>query len=312
MVYIPTVTPPQKRTFGLQDISDCKTSDEVIEKLQIGKYTEEAFADYPGKKGIRDDFGNGLAIVGHKYRLAQPSEVIKRVDPIRENLGATFDKFGFLDEGRRFFLRCKMPNPIDIVTSRGKDEQQTRFSTMAGVDGSTKEIHSLDVWREVCKNGMMGWAKDILAGVRHTVNFEERIVQALTEAPAIAGAFTDLQTQMQTWANQDVSESQAHKIINRIFAPEAGKDVPTAMQNTRDRVMVEFSNERRGAYGETLYDLANALTAWNTHERSRKGEKDAPKVNVDGQSFSENRLLGLRDSETLLESMNKNAQLVLA
>jgi len=299
-----------KRVFGLQDISDCTSAEEVIEKLDIGDYTEEPIEGYAGKKGIRDDLGNGLAIVGSKYALAQPSDVIKRVDPIRENLGATFDQFGFLDEGRRFFLRCKMPNELEIDTPQGKDSQQARFSTMAGVDSTIKEIHSLDIWRELCSNGMMGWAKNVIAGVKHTVNFDRIVTQAIKESESLAEAFDSLQTKMQTWSNTEITKVQAKEIVNRVF-PAQG-EVTKRLENTRETVLGEFTNERRGAYGSTLYDLANAITAWNTHERTRKGEEDSTRRMIDGKLFSENRLLGLKDSEGLLERMEQNSNLILS
>ncbi len=309
MVYINSNTSAQAspRRFGLQDISDCATADEVIEKLGIGNYSEVPLAGFPTHKGIRDDLGNGIAVVGKGYHLAQPADVIRRVEPIAENLGATFDKFGYLDEGRRFFLRCKMPDSLDILTSRGKDVQEARFSTLGGVDASTREIHSLDVWRKICENGMMGWARDVIAGVKHTKNFDKRIFEALGQAHGLAGAFTALQSKMQDWANTDVTENQAEEIINRIFSPAKGKDVSTRLRNTRESVLREFGNERRGAYGSNLYDLSNAITAWNTHERTRKDGSE-----TGGTSLGENRLLGLQDSEGLLESMSRESQLVLS
>ncbi len=154
---------------------------------------------------------------------------------------------------------------------------------------------------------MMGWAKDIVAGVKHTKNFDKRIFEALGKAHGLAGAFDALQAKMQNWSNQDITRSQAKEIVNRIFVPAKGREVSTRLKTTRESVLREFTNENRGAYGETLYDLANALTAWNTHERTRKdGSKSG------GAGIAENRLLGLQDSEALLETMSRESQLVLS
>ena len=71
-----------------------------------------------------------------------------------------------------------------------------------------------------------------------------------------------------TEANE-VNEEQFNR-INEIVFPSKANSKRDKAKNIREVVASQFKNERLGAFGENAWDVFNAFTAYNTHDRTSR------------------------------------------
>jgi hypothetical protein len=101
-----------------------------------------------------------LGIIGHKYNLVTPKEIVKLWD---ERIGCNVTSMGALDRGERFFIATKLP---DISVAGDKIENTLLlFSPMNGRESIFAMVAPV---RLVCTNGMVsiGDIQDIFS-LRH-------------------------------------------------------------------------------------------------------------------------------------------------
>lgn len=291
MIMIPTpntatATAPTKKTLEMYDISQCANANEVLEVMNVGRYTEEKIPHIcNGYKVIKNHNGAPLSIVKNTYQMVQPIEALAYFDTLREHMGFTYDRAGFLKGGRRMYINARLDN-FEVPH---KDERKVgdilekRISFMTSWDYSCTSKTEAELLRQWCSNGCASWIADSIFNVKHTKNADHRIKTALRQATGLKQVIQDLDNDITLLANTEANEEQFDKVARIVFPSDT-----TASRNIRDSLTSQFSNERLGAFGNTAWDVLNAFTAYQTHERTTRETK--------GSTREENAFNAQRDS----------------
>jgi phage/plasmid-like protein (TIGR03299 family) len=257
------------REFMLHDVSDCEDVNEVMNHLNVGRYSK---VDIPnvckGYSVIKDDFGNPLSIVQDTYDLLQPQKAFAFMDSLREQVGFTYSKAGFLQNGRQLFIQGKLGDfEVPTTSDRRKGDILNKIITAkTSFDGSMATTIAIEILRVWCDNGCASWENDSVIGkVKHTKTQDVRMARALSHATGLRQVVQDLENDISTLSNVQMTGEQFEQVATRVFAGDS-----TRSENQRDAVKTQFANERLGAFGSTAWDAMNAFTAWATHERTSR------------------------------------------
>ena len=265
-----------QRKFGLVDVSDCNSVNEVIEKLDLGNYTKENIPEVcQGYARILDDRNNPIAFVNQSYDLLQPLETFAFMDAMGHNLGIKYTKAGFTHGGRRMFIEAEY-GEIEVAKQKG-DILKRKLTATGSFDGSLSTQFNFSFLRLICTNGMANWIADKASkiSIRHTRNQRAIMAQAIEQATGIKQVFVNLENDINKLQQTHCGALQMYKIATQYFG--VGEDLTqetTRVANNIEAIMDQFTNAERGAHGRTAFDALNAFTAWTTHERTSRETKD--------------------------------------
>ena len=272
---VPQLTPV--RQFKIHDLSECETSNDVADVIDLGTYTKEPSRDCNGWSTVRDHHGEALTMVRTKsYNLRQPIELLNDLGSLQGELGFKWSKGGLLNNGRKFFLKGEMES-FEVVKG---DVVNKHIMALDGYDGLTSSQIMQGILRMLCSNGQLSY--DVGAriySVKHTKNAQKRITQALEQAKGITSSFQSLQDDMALLAQTEMSSLQCEQVAQIIYPNDTKR-----AESTRSRIVEQFHNERLGTFGKSAWDVFNAFTAYRNHDVTYKESK-----NTTGKTSAENR-----------------------
>ena len=272
---VPVLAP--SREFKIHDLSECKTSNDVADIIDLGTYTKEPSRDCNGWSVVRDHHGEALTMVRTKsYKLRQPIELLNDLGSLQDELDFKWSQGGLLNNGRRFFLKGEMES-FEVVPG---DVVNKHIMALDGYDGLTASQIMQGILRMLCANGQLSY--DVGAkiySVKHTKNAQKRINEALEQARGITSSFQGLQDDMKLLAQTEMTALQCASVAEIIFPNDSKQS-----EKTRERIVEQFHNERLGTFGKSAWDVFNAFTAYRNHDVTYKESK-----NTTGKSSAENR-----------------------
>ena len=279
MSYFLNSTPPtiesaiKARSFKIEDVSDSENVNDVLTKLDVGDYSTESLNHVcNGFKLIKDDRGEPLTIVSSTYDLLQPTEAFAFLDALKEELGFEYDTAGFTHQGRQLYISGKMDMTIEVPSKGDRkkgDILEIRVTARTSFDGSLATVIQIEILRVWCDNGMASWDKgNRIAKVKHTRNQRAIMATALEQATGMRQVIQSLESDIVSLSDREVTPYEFDQINEIVFKGES-KQAETA----REAVKAQFSNERLGAFGETAWDVFNAFTAYQTHDRTTRETK---------------------------------------
>jgi len=254
------------REFRLQDISEQDNVNGILEQLEVGEYSTQSLNHVcKGFKLIKDDRGEPLTIVSSTYDLLQPIEAFAFLDCLKDELNFTYEQAGFLHNGRQLFIQGSLGD-FEVPTSNDRkkgDILNKRIVAKTSFDGSVATTIQVELLRVWCSNGCASWESDkAIAKVKHTRNQRQLMRLALEQATGVKQVIQNLEDDISILSNLDVNQEQFNRINEIVFNGES-----TRAENVRDQVASQFKNERLGAFGESAWDVFNAFTAYQTHDR---------------------------------------------
>ena len=267
---LPTAIAP--RAFEIQDVSDCENVNDVLTTLEVGDYSTESLNHIcQGFKLIKDDRNEPLTIVSSTYDLLQPVEAFAFLDALKDEVNFDYESAGFTHQGRQLFIQGSLGD-FEVPTSNDRkkgDILNKRIVARTSFDGSLATVIQIEILRVWCDNGCASWDKsNRIAKVKHTRNQRAIMATALEQATGMRQVIQTLESDIVTLSDREVTPVEFERINEIVFKGES-KQAETA----RDAVKAQFSNERLGAFGETAWDVFNAFTAYQTHDRVTRETK---------------------------------------
>jgi len=250
----------------LLDISDTKNVNEALEAIGADKpYTTKPVWSFlpdqvamDGYKAIVDGNGKPLCINNDSYKLLQPIEAFSYVDDVRQHLGADFKEAGFLDNGRKLFIRAEIPETINVNPKVG-DRLSFQLNFWTSFDGTMPSTFTMGWLRLVCSNGMTAMEDGQRARVRHTVNQHDRLVDAVADITGIKRTIEYNRELFETFQRTEMKDKDIDTHLNRWFKGESSRS-----KNTRITVR-QLYRTGLGNKGESCWDLLNAITEYQQH-----------------------------------------------
>jgi phage/plasmid-like protein (TIGR03299 family) len=264
------------RTFSIEDVSACEDVNGVLSALNVGDYSKESIANVcQGFSLIKDDRGEPLTIVSDTYNLLQPVEAFAFLDCMKDEVGFDYAKAGFTHQGRQLFIQGKIGEfEVPSHSDRKKgDVLEQRIVARTSFDGSLATSIQVELLRVWCDNGCASWQnEERIAKVKHTRNQRRIMASALQQVTGVRQVIQNLESDIGLLSTREVTPLEFEQINQMVFSGETRQ-----AETAREAVASQFTNERLGAFGETAWDVLNAFTAYQNHDRTARKTKQTTK-----------------------------------
>jgi hypothetical protein len=208
----------------------------------------------------RVDTGESLGVNGARYTPVQTNKAFSYMDDLAKQTDLTFHRGGML-KGGRFFVSVEFEQ-LDL-----KGDIVSAFGVfLSSFDGSWAN-RMVSVFNRQCCMNICGYTlregkENLGLAAKHTANVEVKL-DSLVNTIAIRQAKQEAMFRKL----QDAKFTHAEMID---FASKLFPNDSTQAKNSRETLIGLFSDKRLGQFGETRFDCWNAVTAFATHEGSRR------------------------------------------
>jgi phage/plasmid-like protein (TIGR03299 family) len=255
----------------LIDLKNCTTAEQALENPDlcwaaepVGLVTESGLSVPDHHAIVRSDTKKVIGIVGNRYTPLQNSFAFSWFDTVLQQNNGRYSKAYVIDGGRKVILEATLNGGVAI---RKGDEIFRKVSLINTFDGSYPFTAIFTVWRQVCSNGLWGWAKDNKCKVHHTKNGEVRAEEALRIIAKGMTYFNRFEDQCRTLAQKIMDRKMIDSFLDSCFGKEGG----TRQKNLRKKVE-ECYEAGKGTGQGTAWDMYNAYNEWIDHYRSADPE----------------------------------------
>jgi len=285
----------------------------VTKGASIGVWAKEAGLDWTAKEGIvkfepegmghyiqadgykmlyRSDTGHQLAIVGDRYEVVQPVDILEFFRDMTEHEGWWIHTAGVLREGRKIWAMAT--NGEDANVGRG-DKVVRNLLLATSLDGSMKTIAKETTVRVVCANtlsrALINERNKKYVEVSHRTAFDPTLVR---RSLGLKGdGFKVFMAKAKELADTPVGLTEATEVLRRLFKSDEKEEakpdlawlvglgasaVAPAAKESRvvSRALELFSGQGRGATltsaKETRWGLLNAVTELVDHDMGRSDD----------------------------------------
>jgi hypothetical protein len=177
---------------------------------------------------------------------------------------AVWDTAGSIAGGRVVFMQVELEGRL-FLKSNPDDQTVKKVLFINSHDGSKALMGMITPVRVVCQNTLNAalGQKSNQFKIYHRKNFQSKKEEAAKILGLASAFYDDLQTVMDTLAEQQVTKTYVEGFVNALM-PSTKDEVSTRTENRRNQITHLFSNGR-GNNGETKWDLFNAVTEYVDH-----------------------------------------------
>ena len=202
----------------------------------------------------RSDSGAPLAVVGSKYKVVQPMEVLEFFRNLTRDHGWTMETAGVLFNGAKYWALARTGQETRVM---GQDLMRDFVMLATACDGTLKTVAKRTAIRVVCNNTLSLATmtdKQLAIKVSHASNFDAQAVQSEMGLISDWSEFSDTVGEL---AKRRVTNREAVEFVVELFGDSSKPiDAQPAIQ-TIAKVLQLFDGQGRGS------DLASAKgTAW--------------------------------------------------
>ena len=221
----------------------------------------------------RSDTRAPLAVVGSKYKIVQPTEILHFYEDLIGAAGFQLETAGMLFGGRRFFAMART-NYSDEIIAGDKLDQFLLLTTAC--DGSLATTAKFTSVRVVCNNTLtMSLGHDLgktTVKVPHSASFDPARVK---ETLGIAGeTFNNFLTDMRSLAEKPMTKNEAITfLIDLVGDPTASlEDQTPGAANLMTQLFNLWNTDSIGnaLAGHTRWGMLNAVTEYYDHHTGHK------------------------------------------
>jgi len=225
----------------------------------------------PNRAVVRED-GVYLGTVGAEYEVLQNHEAFAWFDPVLEAGLATIEAAGTLRGGRVVWVLAKNKG-VGFSVVKGDDVEQYLLLVHAH-DGTMAITCGFTNVRVVCWNTLSAALREAerLLKFRHSRNCRVNLEKARDTFTLAASQFNRTCESYQFLAKVKCDDKTARRYFREVFAPGRADDEKAATV-TVNRIFPLFEGGvgRELAPG-TMWNAFNAITQFNTHNRSRTAD----------------------------------------
>jgi hypothetical protein len=213
---------------------------------------------------LNKETGQVVGVVTPKYKFVHNSQLADKIDHMVEQLPVEKVDDHLDIRGSRWqrdILLAGEQFSFLMDRSRiGGDVVKTKISFFNGYDGKTSAGWMIGAWRQICKNGMMGWRKIYGALFPHlTEDIIERFHQLFVEKHIEFGREMSL---MQHLSEQDMTRNE---FITFLLTRELPDRTKKKLFYGFEMIMNKFNES------ESKWGFYNVITAWATHNTKGRG-----------------------------------------
>lgn len=229
----------------------------------------------------RSDTLKPLSVVGARYQVVQPLDVLEFYRDLIDISGFELETAGVLKEGRKFWALARTGKSTAI---KGNDLVQGYLLLASSCDGSLSTIATPTTVRVVCSNTLAAAVNGSSSAVRvpHNTTFNPDLVKSQLGI-AVSG-WDNFMYRMKELAERKVNETEAERFIKQVFQINVKPVDEQQAKEARARnpgpamkqVKAMFDGQGRGAEltsaKGTAWGLLNAVTEYVDHERRARSQ----------------------------------------
>lgn len=240
------------------------TADSVGGLSQIMSYPEH-------KVLLRSDNKAPLSVVGARYKVVQPREILEFYRDLTEKSGFELDTAGVLKGGRKLWALARTGQSGVL---RGNDQTNAYVLLATACDGSMATTAQFTSIRVVCNNTLaVATAGAVNAvKVRHNTIFDPDAVKR--ELGISVSAWDDFMYRLKVLSERKVKDKEAKDFFERVFTdPNVPVLASGAKPNERAKSAALELFEGKGMGADlasskgTAYGLLGAITEYVDHHR---------------------------------------------
>ena len=186
---------------------------------------------------VRSDTGESISVMGDRYQIVQPRQVIEFFRDLTESQGWHLHTAGVLDGGRKLWALAKNGTTGEVVPG---DRVNANLLLATSLDGSTATVAGMTDIRVVCANtlgmarraGLKGYgAGKQAARVSHRSIFDADSVKQ--QIGVARDVFAERMEQYAKLAKLEIGTTEARDILREIFGAPTEKRLARAAKATQ-------------------------------------------------------------------------------
>jgi len=235
-----------------------------IHSAPVGYTVGKQVHAFPDKYALyRADNGEPLSIVGSKYRVVQPLEVLEFFRNLTKDYGFTLETAGVLFKGQKYWALAKTGEEKAIKKSRDVIKGYVLLATSC--DGTLRTVARHTSVRVVCNNTLEMSNRDHGAEVKvsHASQFRAQSVQE--QLGLLEDGWQEFTQQAESLADVKITNEQALAFTLKVFGGDATKPMADQPKKTEVSTVIQlFDGKGLGADLKTAkgtaWGLVNAVT----------------------------------------------------
>jgi len=219
----------------------------------------------------RSDTNTALSVVGNRYKVVQPREILEFYRDLTEQAGFELETAGVLKEGKKIWALARTGQSGSL---RGNDVSNGYVLLATACDGSMATTAQFTSIRVVCNNTLAIALKSGsgIVKVPHSTVFDAQKVKK--ELGISISAWDNFMYEMKTLSERRVKTSEVNTFINNVFHdPKATKNTG-GNARAKNKVLTLFNGHGKGAdlvsSKNSAFGLLNAVTEFVDHERKAR------------------------------------------
>jgi len=243
---------------NLRIVTEADEYQEVFEKdLFTDKGDEHLYKRVGLAKGIVNELGDCIAVVGMNYNLVQNKDIMPKFHEVI--MASALDKTGMTKEieqshyGAKTIVTYTFPaHQIEITPG---DFVQLRIMVLNSYDGTWKFMSMVGAVRIACMNGQVVVDSFSSYNAKHTASLDTDVAVAKMETAL--EVYTKNAEVWKSYPKSPVTNLQA----TRIFKQVAGKS--DRLEALLEETYLKYVDEM----GKNLWAVFNTLTDWSSHAK---------------------------------------------
>lgn len=229
--------------------------------------------DYPEHKVLyRSDTHTPLSVVGHRYQVVQPAEVLEFYRDLTRYSGFQLETAGVLKGGRKLWALARTDHVGELA---GRDRLQGYLLLATACDGSMATTAQFTSIRVVCQNTLSvslregGGHRTPCVKVRHNTRFDADAVKR--QLGISVNAWSGFMCELEALSERPMTLKDAENQLRSLMVPPGHPRPETANRKAIDHTLALFQGAGRGSRlpssQGTAFGLLNAVTEYVDHTR---------------------------------------------
>lgn len=250
---------------------------------------------------FRSDNLQPLSVVGSRYQVVQPMEVLEFYRDLTEVSGFQLETAGILKGGKKFWALARTGQSIAL---KGTDLVNGYVLLATSCDGTLATTATPTTVRVVCSNTLSVALRDMSQGVRvsHSTAFD---AQAVKRRLGIAvSQWEEFMYRMKALSERKIKLKESEEFFSKLFQIRQEQTTPveaTGQDRAVKKLLQLYSGHGRGAEmgaaKNTAWGLLCAVTEFVDHERRARSHDHR----LDSAWFGQGAVLKQRALESSLQ-----------
>jgi phage/plasmid-like protein (TIGR03299 family) len=227
--------------------------------------------NYPDSKVLyRSDTKAPLSVVGNRYKIVQPRDILEFYRDLTEKSGFELETAGVLKGGKKFWALAKTGQSLAL---KGKDITNGYVLLATACDGTLATTAQFTSVRVVCNNTLAIATANSQGAVKvpHNTTFDAALVKQ--ELGITVSQWDEFMYQLRHLSDRKVNNRGAKTFFQKVFTEKTREGLQTNEWAMKKALHLFEGNGRGSRYASsqnTAYGLLNAVTEYVDHERKAR------------------------------------------